>query len=241
MLDPSMQKIMAPTGVLRAALYPGTPTSVLEPQAREPRGVGYELGRELAQQLGVAYEPVIYAKNADVQDAMRTAQADVAFTNASPARQQLMDFGPPYLLIELGYLVQATSRIAASADIDRTSIRVGAAAGSTSEKTLSQLLTKARVVSVPTNQAGAERLSAGEIEAFATNKATLFELSARFPGLRVLPERWGEERHAIAIPKGRAQGLAFITLFTTDILRRGLVTDAMERAGLRGAVAADAP
>ncbi len=105
-----MQKILAPTGVLRAALYPGTPTSILEPQAREPRGVGYELGRELARQVGVAYEPAIYAKNADVQDAMKAAKADVAFTNASPARQQLMDFGPPYLLIELGYLVQATSR-----------------------------------------------------------------------------------------------------------------------------------
>jgi polar amino acid transport system substrate-binding protein len=152
----------------------------------------------------------------------------------------LMDFGPPYLLIELGYLVQAASGIAASADIDRAGIRVGAAAGSTSEKTLAQMLTNAKVVSVPTNQAGAEHVSAGEIGAFATNKATLFELSARLPGLRVLPERWGEERHAIAIPKGRAEGLAFITSFTADVLKRGLVRDAMERAGLRGAVPANA-
>lgn len=234
-----MREILAPTGVLRAALYPGTPTSILDPQAREPHGVGFELGRELARQLGVPYSPVIYAKNADVQDAMKTAQADVAFTNASAARAQLMDFGPPYLLIELGYLVVAGRRIASSADIDRTGIRVGAAAGSTSEKTLSQLLTSARVVSVPTNQAGAEQLAAGLIEAFATNKATLFELSFRLPGLIVLPDRWGEERHAIAIPKGRDDGLAFIATFTDDVLRRGLVTDAMERAGLRGAVAAD--
>lgn len=235
-----MQHILAPTGALRAALYPGTPTSILDPQAREPRGVGFELGRELARQLGVAYEPVIYAKNADVQDAMKAATADVAFTNASPARQELMDFGPPYLLIELGYLVLAGRKIVSSADIDKSGIRVGAAAGSTSEKTLTGLLKQARVVSVPTNQAGAERLAAGQIEAFATNKATLFELSFRLPGLIVLPDRWGEERHAIAIPKGRSDGIAFITAFTDDVLKRGLVTEAMERAGLRGAVAADA-
>lgn len=236
-----MRKLLAPTGSLRAALYPGTPTSILDPQAPEPRGVGYELGRELARQLDIPYAPVVYAKNAEVQEAMKEARADVAFTNASPARQELMDFGPPYLLIELGYLVAAGSRISSSDDVDREGLRIGAAAASTTERTLSRLLRHARVVSAATNQAGAELLAAGKIDAFATNKATLFELSSRLAGSRVLPDRWGEERHAIAVPKGRTEGLAFIAAFTADVLKRGLVTAAMERAGLRGAVAADAP
>ena len=59
--------------------------------------------------------------------------ADVAFTNASPARQKLMNFGPPFLLIELGYLVPANSKISSSGDIDQKGIWVGVAAGSTSE------------------------------------------------------------------------------------------------------------
>jgi polar amino acid transport system substrate-binding protein len=84
-------------------------------------------------------------------------------------------------------------------------------------------------------------LAAGKIDAFATNKATLFELSSRLPGTRVLPGRWGEERHAVAIPKGRNEGVAFIAAFTRDVLERGLVKAAMERAGLRGAVPADVP
>lgn len=236
-----MQKLLAPTGALRTALYPGTPTSVVDPNEREPRGVGYELGRELARQLGVPYAPVVFARNAEVQEAMRAANADVAFTNASPARQKEMDFGPPYLLIELGYLISATAAIASSAEIDRAGIRVGVAAGSTSERTLSGLFKQAKVVPAATNQAGGALLGAGEIDAFATNKATLFELSSRHPGTRVLPERWGEERHAIAIPKGRSEGIAFIEAFTRDILARGLVKAAMERAGLRGAVPADTP
>ena len=32
----------SPTGKLRAALYPGTPTSIVDPKESEPRGVGYE-------------------------------------------------------------------------------------------------------------------------------------------------------------------------------------------------------
>jgi polar amino acid transport system substrate-binding protein len=237
--DSDVRKVLAPTGSLRAALYPGTPTSILDPQEREPRGVGYELGRELARQLNVPYEPIVYAKNADVQEAMKTGKADVAFTNASPARQKEMDFGPPFLLIELGYLVPTNSKIVSSSDIDQKGVRVGVAAGSTSEATLSRQLKNAEVVRATTNQNGAELLAAGKIDAFATNKATLFELASKVPGSKVLPDRWGEERHAIAIPKGREAGLAYIKAFTEDTLKKGLVKAAIDRAGLRGALAAD--
>jgi polar amino acid transport system substrate-binding protein len=237
--DADAQKILAPTGTLRAALYPGTPTSILDPKESEPRGVGYELGKELARRLGVPYEPIVYPKNADVQAAMKAGNADVAFTNATPARQKEMDFGPPFLLIELGYLVPAGSPITSSADIDQKGRRIGVAAGSTSESTLLRDLKNAEVVRAATNLNGAELLAAGEIDAFATNKATLFELADRVPGLKVLPDRWGEERHGIAIPKGREQGLPVIKAFTEDAIAQGLVKAAMDRAGLRGAQVAD--
>ena len=238
--DVAVKKVLAPTGSLRVALYPGTPTSIVDPKEREPRGVGYELGKELARQLDVPFEPVIYPQNADVQEAIKTGKADVAFTNASPARQKIMDFGPPFLLIELSYLVPANSKITTSGDIDQKGIRVGVAAGSTSELTLSHQLKNAEVVRAATNMDGAKLLATGNIDAYATNKATLFELASKVPGSKVLPDRWGEERHAIGIPKGREDGAPYIKAFTEDVLKRGLVTTAMDRAGLRGALPGDA-
>ena len=234
-------QVLAPSGRLRAALYPGTPTSVLDPKGSEPRGVGYELGRELARRLGVPFEPVVYPRNADVIEAVKTGKADVAFTNASPARRKEMSFGPPYLVIELGYMVPAGSAIATSADVDRKGVRVGVTAGSTSEGTLSRGLRNAELVRAATNQIGAEMLAAGTVEAFATNKATLHELAGKVPGARVLPDRWGEERHAIAFPHGREGGAPFIRTFTEDALAEGLVRAAMDRAALRGAHPADKP
>jgi polar amino acid transport system substrate-binding protein len=45
---------LAPTGKLRAALYLGGPTNVVkDPQSGEAKGVGYELGKELARRMGV--------------------------------------------------------------------------------------------------------------------------------------------------------------------------------------------
>src|SRR4029077_7747887 len=229
------RQVLSPTGKLRAALYPGTPTSIVDPQQTEPRGIGYELGKELAHRLGVPYDPVVYPKNADVIEAMRTGTADVAFTNASPARQKEMNFGPHFLVIELGYLVRDGSTILNSADVDKNGVRVGVTAGSTSETTLSRNLLKAELVRVTTNQNGAELLAAGKIDAFATNKATLFDLSDKIPGTQVLRDSWGEERHAIAFPLGREQGASFIKAFTEEAIAKGLVKSAMERAGLRGA------
>jgi polar amino acid transport system substrate-binding protein len=237
--DPQPRDVLAPTGKLRAALYPGTPTSILDPKEKEPRGVGYELGRELARRLEVAYDPVVYPKNADVLESMRTGSADVAFTNASPARRKEMNFGPHFLVIELGYLVREGSVIMNSADVDNKGVRVGVTAASTSEATLSRDLKNAELVRAATNQNGAELLAAGKIDAFATNKATLFDLADKTPTTKVLPDRWGEERHAIAFPHGREAGAPFIKAFTEDAIAKGLVQSAMERAGLRGAVLPD--
>jgi polar amino acid transport system substrate-binding protein len=235
--DTDVARVLAPTGKLRAALYPGTPTSILPDASGHPRGVGYEIGEALAEKLGVAYEPVIYARNAEVLEAVKTGAADVAFTNASPARAKEMDFAPVYLLIELGYLVPAGSKLSDIHAIDALGIKVGVTAGSTSDATLSHDLKNATVVRIPTITDAAGQLQAGQIDAFATNKATLFELAEKLPGSHVLDGRWGEERHAIAIPRGREAGLDFLRGFTDDIRQSGLVRAAAERAGLKGVIA----
>jgi len=82
-------------------------------------------------------------------------------------------------------------------------------------------------------------LADGRIDAFATNKATLFEMAEKLPGSKVLDGHWGVERHAIAIPKGREAGLPFVRKFTDDVKAEGLVAAAISRAGLRGAMTAE--
>lgn len=225
---------LAPSGALRVGLYPGTPTSILEPQSATPRGVGYEIGKALAARLGVPYQPVVFAKNAEVLEAVRTGAVDMAFTNASAARAKLMDFAQPYLEIELGYLVAKDSRLSSIATIDENGVRVGVTQGSTSDSTLSRDLKNAEVVRSVTLKDGIGMLAAGKIDAYATNKATLFEMADQLPGSKVLDGRWGLERHAIAIPKGRESGLGYLRKFTDDIKAEGLVKAATARAGLRG-------
>jgi polar amino acid transport system substrate-binding protein len=237
--DPEPRAVLAPRGVLRAALYTGTPTSILPETKDGPRGVGYELGKELAKRLGVPYQPIVFSKNADVLAAIKDGAADVAFTNSSSAsRARDMDFGPPFMDVELGYLVPKGSALTTVADVDSSGLRVGVTAGSSSEATLTREFKKAEVIRATNFDAGIEMMTSGKLDAYATNKASLFEMAERLPGSKVLEGRWGVEHFAVAIPKGRDQGMAFVRQFTLEVKSEGLVGAAIARAGLRGAVTA---
>jgi polar amino acid transport system substrate-binding protein len=85
-----------------------------------------------------------------------------------------------------------------------------------------------------------EMLASHQVDAFATNKANLFEMADGVPGSRVLAGNWGVEHLAIAIPKGRIQSMDWLVAFVDEAKRDGFVTRAVERAGLRGTAPAEA-
>ena len=238
--DSAAVQALAPTGKLRVGLYPGTPTSIIgNPADGTAKGVGFDLGSELARRSGVPFEPVVHANNAGVLAAARSGAVDMVFTNATPARMKELDFSPAVLQVEQGYLVPARSAIRTPAEVDRAGIRIGVSEGSTSEATLSRELKNAAVIRTPSLRAAVAMLAAGDLDAFATNKATLYEMADELPGSRVLEGRWGLESFAIGIPKGREAALLLVARFVTAAKAEGLVTRAVERAGLRGTVPAD--
>lgn len=236
-LRPDVVKDLAPTGKLRVGVYPGSPTSMIKDRVSgETKGVSYDLGRELAARLGVPFEPVVFQTLSDVLAAVKSGQVDFTGTNATAARAKDMDFTAPVLEIELGYLVLSGSPVSTLADVDRPGIRVGVTQGSTSQSTLSREFKNATVVPAPTLKSAIEMLSLRKVDAFATNKVILFEMSDELRDSRVLDGRWGLEHWALAIPKGRDNGMVYLRKFAEDAKSEGLVKHAVERAGLRGTV-----
>jgi polar amino acid transport system substrate-binding protein len=238
--DPASTKALAPTGKLRVGLYPGTPTSIVGDLASgNARGVGYDLGKELAARAGLPFEPVVFTRNAEVLAAAKAGSIDMVFTNATTPRMAFLDFSRTVFHAEQGYLVPSGSALQSAAEVDRAGVRVGVSEGSTSEGILSRELAKARVVRTASLKAATDMLAAGNLDVFATNKPTLFEVSDELSGSRVLPGRYGLENFAIGIPKGREAALPFVNRFVEEAKGQGLVTRAIERAGLRGTLPAD--
>ncbi len=235
-----VRQALAPTGALRIAVYAGSPTSMVEnvPDA-ERRGLTVDIGREMARRLGVPAAIQVYPRVAEVVAALQRGEADVTITNATAERQKLLDLAPPLVALELGVLVPAGSPVSSVETIDRAGARIGVSQGSSSERTLGARLRQARLMPQPTLQHAAQALRQRELDAFATNKAVLFELAGNVPGARVLDGRWGLEHLALGTGKGREAALPWLNTFNTAMAAEGHLDRAANRAGLRGTAPAE--
>lgn len=229
-------KLLAPSGSLRVGVYPGSPTSMVSDAAGKPHGLSYDLGAELAKQLGVGVDYVRFQRVADIVSAIHDGKVDFTVTNATPARASEVSFSQPVLAIELGFLVPAKSAIGKVDDIDKPGVKIGVTKGSTSERTLPAKFKDATIVPAESVKAAIAMFDRGEIDLYATNKPTLFEMSDQMPGARVLDGNWGLEHMAIAIPKGREDALPLVNRFVADEQSSGALDTIQHQAGLRGAI-----
>jgi polar amino acid transport system substrate-binding protein len=202
------------------------------------KGVGFDLGKELARRMGVPFEPVLYPSVGALLDGGKSGAWDVAFVGFSPARAQEWDFTALHLEIEFGYLIPGGSSIAAMADVDRPGIRVAVQDKSQPDSFISRTLKNAVVVRASSLAGTLEMLKSGRADVVFGIKPSLFEMSNQLPGSRVLDGRPGIDPHAMAMPKGRDLGVAYAHQFIEDAKSEGLVKAAIERAGLRGVVVA---
>jgi polar amino acid transport system substrate-binding protein len=233
--NPEVRQALAPSGRLRVGVYPDSPFSMVrDPVSGEIKGITVELGKALAMRLAVPYEQIEFRRPAEIYEALKAGQIDMTVANATPARADEFAWSPPLMLIELGFLVPAGSPVVTSADVDRPGVRVGVSQGGTMNSTLARELKSTTVVPTATLKDGIELLAQHKIDTYATNKANLFEMSDSLPGSRVLDERWGLEHLALAIPKGRDAGFAYVCAFAADSKAGGLVAAAAARVALRG-------
>jgi polar amino acid transport system substrate-binding protein len=200
----------------------------------DSQGVGFDLGKELAQRMGVPCEPVVYPSPGAIMDGLKAGEWDLTFFGPTPERDRVLHCTAPFLVIEHGYLVPAGSPIATIDAVDRPGTRIGAPQGGSVNAFLVRTIKQATVVASPSVPAGEDLLQSGKVDVFAANKANLFGLSDTLPGSRVLDGRIGVDEVAIALPKGREAGMASLRQYIEDAKAAGLIKAAIQRAGLRG-------
>jgi len=233
--DTAVQHALAPTGALRVGVYRGSPSSIVEgPGPQDAKGVGYDLGRALAQALGVEFKPVVFPANAPLLKAVAAGEVDVTFTNSTAARAKEMDFSQSFLAVGKSFLVPANSPLQTIDDAVKPGLKIGVSKGSSTSRELIELYPSIKTVEIDTLKAAGEKLAQGEIDAFATNNAILYQLSDAVPGSKVLPGRWGMEHFGAAIPKGREAGMPFLRDFIAKAKADGSVDKAVARAGFAG-------
>ena len=236
----SIRQALAPTGRLRASINLGNPVLARRdaPDA-PPYGVSIDIASALAERLGVPVEPLVFDSASQSVDAVADGRADVGFFAIDPKRGETIAFTDAYLHIEGWYAVREDSPITATTEVDHPGIRVAVGQGSAYDLFLSRELKQAEIVRAPNPQAVTPLFVERRLEVAAGVKQQLEMDRLRFPGLRLLPERFMVIRQAMGLSQQRsAEARTFLTAFVEDIKAHGFVAQALQRHNIGGAVVA---
>jgi polar amino acid transport system substrate-binding protein len=231
--DPRVADLVQ-AGRLRFGLPGNTLLAAKDPVTGELRGVAVDLARELAARIGVAAQPVEYPNAAKLMEGLQAGAWDVGFLGIDPERAKVVDFTPPYMELDLTYLVPAGSPLRSVADADRCGVRIGVTRGTIPDLFLSRTFRSAEIVRADTDAAALDLLRAGKVDAIAENRIALLGLAVQLTGSRVLEDRFLTVQQAIAVPKGLTGRLAFVSEFIERAKASGFVQQAIERHSLRG-------
>jgi len=239
--SPTIKTELAPRGVLRVALFTGNPViAAKKPATGELSGTAFSLGRKLAEDANVLFTALEYTTIAKLMDDAKGGVWDVAVLGIDPARRSVIDYAPPYVVVDITYLVPPGSSITSVADADRPGVRVTAARGAATALMLQRTLKSAQLTPAESEPAAFELIRDGKADAYAQNRFMLLGLVERLPGARVLADRLDVVQLALALPKGRPAALAYVTSWTENAKRSGFVQRIIDDAGLRGVQVAPA-
>jgi polar amino acid transport system substrate-binding protein len=234
-VPPAARAELASTGKLRVGLILSNQVLVTkDPSTGELRGVTINLGKALAQRLGVPFEPIGYANPAALVKSFGANEWDIAFLAFDPARAQQVDFSPPYMEVDNTYLVTAKSKVGTVELADQPGVTIAVPERSAPDLFLSRNLKSAKVMRVPGGvDAAIEALKSGKADAYAENAHMLSLYADRLPGARVLEGRYTVIQHAVATPKGKMTASEYMKTFVEEAKSDGTVAEAIRVAGLR--------
>lgn len=228
---------LAPTGKLRVAIAISPAGGAFWSTKTEAgyAGVPVDLGKDVAAQIGVPVEYVVYQNSGQITDAAGKGSWDVTWLPKDPERETRMMFGPIYEVADATYIVKADSSVTNFATLDQPGIKVAAVNATTTMRGAVAHLKNAKVTGYQTYDEIFGLLKSGEIDAFALSRDQLNKMAQKIPGTKVLDETFKKTVTAVAVPLGHSQALTFVTKFMTEAVTNGTLRKAYDNNGLKDA------
>jgi polar amino acid transport system substrate-binding protein len=242
--DAAAKKELTPTGKLRVGVAvapnPGAGNVARDANGKY-RGIGADMGEELARKLAVPVEFVPYPHSGALTDAAEKNEWDVAFIPVDDERRKKVDFGAAHIVLQSTFLVGPdSSAIQTLADVDKPGVRVVGIENTATARAAAASLKSVAVTYVKGPAEMIEMLRAGKADAIAQSRESLTGIAAQVPGSRVLDGAFLNSYVAVALPKGKPAALAYASAFVEEAKASGNVRRMMDSSGLKTSVVAPA-
>lgn len=232
-MSPSVVSELAPTGILRVGVNLANPLLVTgKTPSGDPEGVSPDMGRAIADRLGVGVAYTTYASPGEVADAV--ADWDIALIAAEPKRAETITFTEAYVEIEATYLVPGNSPIRAIGDVDRPGVRVAVSNRAAYDLYLTRHLKHAELHRAQGLDATVDLFAKEMLDALAGLRPALLDNARDLPDTRILDGRFTAVQQAIGCRPGNPAAAAFLQDFVAEARSSGLVQTLIDRHGVTG-------
>lgn len=234
MADSAVLHELAPTGRLRVAIAvaPAPSAQFAIRDGDGFRGVAVDLGRALAQRLGVEAVLIPHNASGEIQNSAAADTWDVAFLPVDEERKKFVDFGNAYHLLQSTFLVAPGSKIHSVKDADAKGMGIGGVANTATFRAAMKATPKATHIEFAKVDAAVAAMNEGHIGAIALSRESLLGLVAKIPGARILDDAFLNSSTAVCVPKGKPAALAYVSAFIEEAKASGLVRRALNDMGL---------
>jgi len=148
--QPSIITEIAPTGKLRVAMNAQTPVLLRKaPDGKIIGGVGLEVGKFIAEKLGVPFELVPYPNSNTYTQSFGKGEWDIGFGTRTPLVSEKADFVLDVLLTDYMFVAAPGREFAEVSQVDRPGVKIGVGTNSSSDQFLSRTLKSAALVRIP--------------------------------------------------------------------------------------------
>jgi len=191
-------------GTLRVGVTQAPPWFTKDPKSGDwAGGVGVSLGKQMATDLGVKFEPVEVTWGTAVAALQGNKIDMMSMMDATPERAQAVDFPKtPLLYYSLAVLARDDLPVKAWADLDKPSVRIAVPQASSMDKFLSENVAKAQISRFPDNAAAIAAYQAGRADAVCLFHPPLLAARQRLgSGKIVVPTPAQTQASSVAVRK----------------------------------------
>ena len=230
---------IAPLGKLRVSVNAQTP--VLLKRTSDGKiigGVAVDVGKFIAEKLGVSFEVVAYANSKEHTQSFGTGEWDISFGPRAPLVAEKADFILDVVLSDYMFVAAPGREFADAAQVDRPGVKIGVGTGSSSDRFLSRTVKSAELVRL-LGVGGIEALRSGKADVWAASASNVQAVAEGLPGAKVVPGAFTSDRYMVALPKGRSSAAqSKLAEIVNEAKRTGVLRKAVEKTGARGVRAA---
>jgi polar amino acid transport system substrate-binding protein len=230
---------IAPTGKLRVAMNGSNPVLVRRtPDKKIVGGVAVDVGKHIAEKLGVPFELAPYANANAYTQSFGKGEWDIGFGAPTPLVAEKADFIIDLVLADFVFVAAPGREFADATQVDRPGVKIGVGAKSVSDQFLSRTVKSAELVRV-VGDGGLEMLRSGKADVWAISASRAQEVANGLPGAKVVPGAFTSDRYMVTLPKGRSSDArSKIIEIVNEAKKTGMVRKALEQPGLTGVRAA---